>query len=713
MTYANWIQSFQALTGNAERGIEESWFSLKTELHRLRSQYVPKFTSSGKPTWNEKGTFPVSKSTREAIQLKKKHHRLWISELEKGDAAVARLRFTQARNKVKECVRRDKRTFERSIAMQSKKNPKAFWSHARRKLKTKRGIAPLLLDVLKKDSLTFDDKEKANILQRQFSSVFTKEPAGEIPRIQQRCNSRIVFPTLSVESVKKKLSSLNPNKSLGPDDIPARLLIELAEYISGPLAALFNETVRRGELPSDWKRAYISSIYKKGSRNNAENYRPISLTSIICKVMESFMRDAIIEHMIHHNLLSPKQHGFITGRSTLTQLLVYLDKCAEMVAKGKVVDSIYLDFQKAFDTVPHRRLLGKLESYGINGAILEWMREYLNGRTQTVIVNGEKSNEAPVISGIPQGTVLGPLLFVIYINDLLDNISSNGLLYADDTKIFRHISSKDDAMALQTDISKLEDWAETWLLKFHPDKCHVLSLGKMENTMYTHRYHICGQEMEHVFDEKDLGVTFDSDLSFREHIANKINKANAITGLIRRSFTFLDCESFTKLYCALVRPHLEYGQSIWSPHLMKDLDAIENVQIRATKLVDGLHNLTYSERLQKLNLPTLAYRRLRGDLIEIFKHVHKYEPNIVAPSFRRRSRPSRKHDYQLHEPVPKDGIRGVQTNSLFYRTPTVWNNLPSHVVEPCSLDTFKNRLDNLWTNQPIKFDHRATLRSDL
>ena len=144
-------------------------------------------------------------------------------------------------------------------------------------------------------------------------------------------------------------------------------------------------------------------------------------------------------------------------------------------------------------------------------------------------------------------------------------------MYADDTKIFRQISSQRDANALQLDIQKLEEWTEKWLLRFHPDKCHVLSLGKIENTMHTHRYRICQQEMEHVFDKKDLGVIFDSDLSFSEHIADKINKANAITGLIRRSFTFLDCESFIKLYCAMVRPHVEYGQSIWSPHLMKDI----------------------------------------------------------------------------------------------------------------------------------------------
>ena len=183
-------------------------------------------------------------------------------------------------------------------------------------------------------------------------------------------------------------------------------------------------------------------------------------------------------------------------------------------------------------------------------------------------------------------------------------------------------------------------------------------------------------------------------------------------GLIRRSFTFLDCDSFTRLYCAQVRHHLEYGQSVWAPHLLRDLDAIENVQIRATKQVDGLSNLNYSERLQKLNLPTLAYRRLRGDLIEIYKHVHTYDSSIVSPTFCRRSRPSRKHDYQLLEPVSNDGIRGVQANSFYFRVPKIWNNLPSDVVDAKTLDTFKNRLDKLFDNHPIKYDHRVT-RSDL
>ena len=255
------------------------------------------------------------------------------------------------------------------------------------------------------------------------------------------------------------------------------------------------------------------------------------------------------------------------------------------------------------------------------------------------------------ISGIPQGTVLGPLLFVIYINDLLDEINSNGFLFADDTKIFQQITSRHDALSLQSDLAKLEEWSNTWMLNFHPDKCHVLTLGKIENIMHTHHYTINAQELEHVFEEKDLGVTFDFELSFEEHITTKIQKANAIVGLIRRSFSYLDCKSFTKIYTSFVRPHLEYAQSVWSPHLKKHIHMLENVQMRATKLVDGLQRLDYSERLNRLNLPTLVFRRMRGDLIEVYKHFNSYDKNAISSSFIPRNRVSRFHPFQLHQRI--------------------------------------------------------------
>jgi hypothetical protein len=172
---------------------------------------------------------------------------------------------------------------------------------------------------------------------------------------------------------------------------------------------------------------------------------------------------------------------------TLTQLLYYLDECIEKIANGNVIDAIYLDFSKAFDTVPHRRLLGKLESYGIRGKTLNWIDSFLKERKQQVIVNGSKSGIDSVISGIPQGTVLGPVLFVIYINDLLEGTSSDGFMFADDTKIFRKITSLADALMLQEDLQKLEEWSDIWLLKFNADKCHVLTLGKFQDIKHAHK----------------------------------------------------------------------------------------------------------------------------------------------------------------------------------------------------------------------------------
>ena len=185
-----------------------------------------------------------------------------------------------------------------------------------------------------------------------------------------------------------------------------------------------------------------------------------------------------------------------------------------------------------------------------------------------------ESESAPVVSDIPQGSVLGPILFIIYINDLLENMESEGLLFADDTKFFNHIATRAYALSLQSDIDSLESWSRKWLLTFNPDKYHVLTTGKFENTRHAHRYSVYEKELEHVFEEKDLGVIMDSDLNFEQHIMTKVNKANSIMGLILRSFTFLDFYLFKKLYVTFVNPHLEYAQAVWSPHLTKHINTI-------------------------------------------------------------------------------------------------------------------------------------------
>ena len=332
-------------------------------------------------------------------------------------------------------------------------------------------------------------------------------------------------------------------------------------------------------------------------------------------------------------------------------------------------------------------------------------RRVLNEQSQVVIVNGVESISAPVVSGIPQGSVLGPILFIIYINDLLDTISSAGLLFADDTKIFSPVNSIEDSISLQNDLYILENWSSTWLLEFNSQKCHVLTLGKLENIIHAHRYTIYGKELDHVFEEKDLGVIIDSNLNFEDHIASKVKKANAIMGLIRRSFTYLSCETFKKLYVTFVRPHLEYAQVVWAPHLKKHITMIENVQRRATKLVDGLSNLEYHERLMRIDLPTLVYRRARGDMIEIYKHFNIYKTDVIPPSFQPRHRISRKHNLQLTQLLSKDGVRGVQTNLFYFRCAKMWNNLPAQVVNAANMNCFKNQLDIPWSNVSFKYEY--------
>ena len=680
---------------------ETLWSRIKSKILDIRKKYVPEKTiNSG--TIGFKGDFPMDKKLRDAVEEKRNLHRRWIRNNRRGDPS-ARDAYNKARKEVKRLVRKAKRRFEKEIAANAKMNPKPFWAYVRRKLKTKSGVSPLLEDVTNPDTLRFDDKDKANILQEQFSSVFTVEDDGQLPPLHEKTSIKIKQLSITEAMILKEMIALNPNKSCGPDEINPLMLIHLAEFLAAPLALLMNKTLDHGTLPADWKKAYVSPIFKKGARNIAENYRPISLTSVVCKLMEKIVKDAVLSHLNENDLLSSKQFGFVSGRSTVTQLLKYLDQCAEIISNGGIVDSIYFDFSKAFDTVPHRRLMAKLQSNGIDGDVLSWIGGFLSGREQVVRVNGEMSLPRPVISGIPQGSVLGPLLFVIYINDLPDVVSSNVLLFADDTKLFRQVSCKEDAIQLQNDIDALSRWSDDWLLKFNIKKCHVLSMGKFSNIKYTHRYCLGQEEVEHVFEEKDLGVIIDMNLNFQEHISTKIKKANGIMGLIRRTFCYLDTELFKKLYTTFVRPHLEYAQSVWSPHLRSQIKQLENVQIRATKLVDGMKNMEYSDRLKQLGLPTLIYRRERGDMIEIWKHFNTYDPTTLTTNFKPIYRTTRCHDLKLTRNKANDGVRGTQTNSFYFRTASTWNSLPAAVVKAENIDTFKARLDKEWTNRPQKF----------
>ena len=237
--------------------------------------------------------------------------------------------------------------------------------------------------------------------------------------------------------------------------------------LSKPLARVFNLSLKEGVVPFEWKEANIIPLFKKGSRNKSENYRPASLTSVICKLLERLAKDNMVDFFVKHELLNSSQHGFLKARSCLTNMLCFLEEITKWIDEGSPVDIIYLDFQKAFDKLPHQRLLLKLKAHGIGDSITDWIEQWLTDRRQRVVVDGEVSNRKSVLSGVPQGSVLGPILFLIYIDDLDESITSNVLKLADDTKLFRKVNTDGDKQHLQNDLDRLVKWSEKWQMLFN------------------------------------------------------------------------------------------------------------------------------------------------------------------------------------------------------------------------------------------------------
>ncbi len=336
---------------------------------------------------------------------------------------------------------------------------------------------------------------------------------------------------ITANGIKKLMNGINPNKASGPDNIPCRVLKELAEELSPILAALFNQSLSTGELPSDWKQAHVAPIFKKGNQHDPANYRPVSLTCVVCKMLEHVICKHVLNHLEDHGILSKYQHGFRKHHSCETQLLLTLHDLQGYRNERVQVDMAVLDFAKAFDTFPHRRLMNKLSHYGIQGHLHKWIFSFLSQRTQRIRVDGELSEEAQVLSGVPQGTVLGPLLFLLFINDLPHRVSSQVRLFADDCLIYRPIHSHDDCVKLQKDLDALKDWGDMWGMRFNEKKCNIMRIA-CSKSPFVHLYELNSHTLEQVKDAKYLGVTISEDLTWANHITSTVNKANSTLGFL-------------------------------------------------------------------------------------------------------------------------------------------------------------------------------------
>ena len=638
---------------------------------------------------------------RECIKMVKNKYKAWKSYIHAKTAENYR-KYRAARNRCSNVTRNAKRNFEKHIVNDIKTNTKGFWSYVREQTNSRTKMADL------KDrhgNLITDNKQKANLLNDFFASVFVNEPPGPLPIFDIRYNGTVTPVsklTVDKSTVLKQLKGLNVFKSMGPDGCHPRILKEAAEELCEPLCILMNKTFEEQCIPAFWKQANVSALFKnKGERTDPSNYRPVSLTCIPCKLCEKTVREVLMKHMNDNNLFSDCQYGFREKRSCILQLLDVLDDLTSAYDESKQTDVIYIDIKKAFDSIPHRRLLLKLQAYGFGDEILCWIEDFLKGRKQKVNVNGEFSEWQPITSGIPQGSVLGPVLFIIYINDLPDKLKSMCKIFADDSKIYRSIQDEVDQDIIQEDLFEICDWTDIWLLRISIPKCKAIQYGYIR---YENVYQLRDQDnivldIPAAEEEKDLGITFEKSLKFDKHVLNVVNRCKKLTGLIKRTFRYMDKKLFLQLFKTLIRSIVDYGIVVWYPSTRKNIQLIENIQKRATKIVPELKDLPYEQRLRMLNLPTLLYRRQRFDLIQIFKIINGFDNIDTDKFFTFNDNNTRGHLFRLEKHHVRKSLR---LNSFPTRCINEWNNLPEEIVCKTSIDGFKIALDKLWHHK--RFD---------
>ena len=650
------------------RSVQENFDLLTSFIQDSADKHIPSKTSRSVSSipW-------ITPEIRRKIRRKNKTH----AKAKKTGSSKLRSKFETLRREIKADVRKQHDLYVNNLVGDVKANPRDFYRYINSQKKDTQGIPPLKRKNGK--GVAQSDLEKAEEFNGQFTDVFSKNEHTQVPLLD-RSAPFMNDIAISKDGVIKLLKGLNPSKALGPDELHPRVLKELATELGPVLAHLFQQSIDTGEIPKEWSLANICPLFKKSDRSLACNYRPVSLTCVPCKLLEHIVCSNIMAHLDEYKLLSDRQHAFRKGHSCETQLTTVINDWAKILDNRGQVDTFILDFEKAFDTPPHELLKSKLFGYGIGGKTLKWIDSFLCFRQQRVVVNGVKSDWAPVLSGVPQGTVLGPLLFSLYINDISSDIESEIRLFADDCVCYREIKDEKDTMKLQRDIDRLGSWARKWGMRFQPVKCNMMQLTRKRIKKIHASYTLEGTNLENVESIKYLGVTITSDLRWNTHVSNVCTKANRTLGFLRRNLHSCPQEVKEAAYKGLVRPVLDYGSSVWDPPGVVLQEELESVQKRAARFVTGNYDYETGSMtgiLGQLKWESLKKRRKDNRLILLYKGL-KGKASVPTDDLIPKTRRCRnQHSMAFQTPIANTD---VYKGSFFPQTIRDWNALPDSLI---------------------------------
>ena len=602
---------------------------------------------------------------------------------------------------------------EAKAASSIKENPKYFFTYANKHSKVRTGVGPLRTP---DKSLTNSPSKMAGILADQYNSAFSQpvhvddDPSDLFAEPAQECRrSSTTLENIEFgdEDLAEAMRELRANAAAGPDGVPAALLKYCSDALAPPLASIWRQALNEGVTPPSCKSALIVPIHKGKSKAVAKNYRPVALTSQLSKVFEKVVRKYLVSFMDENVLFNRNQHGFRAGRSCLSQLLAHFDTITAHLEAGRGVDVVYLDFAKAFDKVDIGIVLRKLHLLGVRGRLGRWLASFLMNRTQTVVVSQAKSAPQPVISGVPQGSVLGPLIFLILLADIDEDVTKAFISsFADDTRVGLPISCNADPLILQGELERIYNWAQANNMQFNSDKFEMMRYQAHPKQPRAPQTLVSddGTAIEEMSYLRDLGVTLSNDASFSQHIKDRVSTVRKLSGWALRTFKSRSAALMLTIWKSLILCHIDYCSQLWSPFKVGEIQAIELLQKSFVAKIAGMRDLNYWQQLKALKLFSLERRRERYSIIYTWRVLEGHVPNLQNTPITARVHIRRGRECAIPAlaSAAHPSVKAIRYNTLAFRGPRLFNSLPMEVrnMSGCSVDQFKSKLDRHLTSIP-------------